>query len=110
MNMRVISYGIRPENVFYVSVCGICNSVIEYQRKEATIRNEGLSNEYMVLACPVCKRVMHCKLRDKLDPQPKEAYSGPNEPSESNSIFVTDKIEPEFKPENALREYIEKHD
>ena len=56
--MKVISRGSLPEDQLYRTSCSNCKSVLEYQKKEASIVTDRNEVSY-VLVCPVCSHSIY---------------------------------------------------
>lgn len=56
--MKIITEGTRPDNKVFTYTCKECDTVFEFQRKEAKYSPtlNSLEQEHLEIECPICKK------------------------------------------------------
>lgn len=52
--MKIICQGVKPEEKVYRSKCRSCQSIFEYEAKEAEYVIDDRTGDYLKIKCPVC--------------------------------------------------------
>jgi primosomal protein N' len=65
MTIKVIHRGIRPQDKWYTTACNSCNSVLDFNDCDTSIKGDQ-RDSYYSLKCPVCNyEISMSKLTEK---------------------------------------------
>jgi hypothetical protein len=56
--MRITKTGCLPGRLVYNSKCGWCSTEFEYKQEEGHITYDQRDGDYIVVACPFCRRMV----------------------------------------------------
>lgn len=62
--MKIIKEGRPPEKKVYRGNCRYCETVIEFERIEATYRSDNRDGDYLEIQCPVCGKVITSSIKN----------------------------------------------
>lgn len=65
--MKIIRQGKLPEEQAYRAECYRCDTIFEFQRKEATFQRDQRDGDCLVIECPHCDTVAFVDIKNKYD-------------------------------------------